>query len=82
MAVNVVKRQAELPKTVAMHGVTLPLLKSDKNKQTNTEDKELKLQAKFFAHKNTCSCLFAESAGCGTVRGKPAQRSGCEAVFQ
>ena len=41
----------------------LPLLRSDENEQTNTESTELKLQTKFFAHKNTCICLFAESAG-------------------
>ena len=74
MTVHGVKRQAELPKAVAMHGATLATanlrLEATKTSQENTE---LKLQTKFFPHKHTCSCLFAESAGvwhgmCGSLR--------------
>ena len=67
MAVHGVKRQGRVAKDSCYAWCDLsdrlPLLRSDENEQTNTETTELKLQTNFFAHKNTCSCLFAESAG-------------------
>ena len=66
MAVHCVKRAGRVAKGGCYAWCNLsdrlPLLRSDENEQTNTESTELKLQT-FFAHKNTCSCLFAESAG-------------------
>ena len=51
-------------KVVAMHATTLATsylhLEETKNEKINTE---LKLQTKYFVHKNMCSCHFAESVG-------------------